>query len=69
MVFGKLRLAITGVLDTAMITSINAGQPVRHRLWVEIEDKRRCELERTLPDGEWRVRFEVPSDAGADADG
>jgi len=52
------RLEIIDVLDRAMITSIEAGEPVRHRLWVELEDGQRCELTRITPDGTWMVRVE-----------
>jgi hypothetical protein len=58
-VIGGDRLEITDILDRAVITSSAAGEPVRHRLWVEIEDGRRCELTRVEPDGEWRVRTRV----------
>jgi hypothetical protein len=53
-----LRLEIVDVVDRAIVTSIEAGEPIRHRLWVELEDGRRCELTRTEPDGAWRVRVE-----------
>ncbi len=56
---GDHRHKITDVLDRAMVTGIDAGQPVRHRLWVELEDGRRCELTRVEPDGVWRVRIET----------
>jgi hypothetical protein len=46
------------VIDRATVTSIEAGEPVRQRLWVELEDGRRCELTRIIPDGVWRVRVE-----------
>jgi hypothetical protein len=57
-IIGGERLEIVDVLDRAMITSIEAGEPVRHRLWVELEDGRRCGLTRSLPDGTWVVRVE-----------
>jgi hypothetical protein len=56
--FADQRLEIADVIDHAMVTSIEAGEPVRHRLWVELEDGNRCELTRTKPDGAWRVRVE-----------
>jgi len=56
--FADQRLKIVDVIDRAVVTSIEAGEPVRHRLWVELEDGRRCELTRVLPDGVWRVRVE-----------
>jgi len=54
-IFGVERLEIVDVIDRAMVTSVEAGQPVRHRMWVELEDGRRCELNRIEPDGTWRV--------------
>ena len=50
------RFEITAVTDRAMVTTVSAGDPVRHRLWVEVEGGRRFELTRVLPDGSWRVR-------------
>ena len=52
------RLEIVDVIDRAKVTSVEAGDRVRHRLWVELEDGRRCELNRIEPDGAWRVRIE-----------
>jgi len=57
-VFGNERLEIVDILDRAMITSVESGEPVRHRLWVELEDGQRCELTRVTPDGTWMVRVE-----------
>lgn len=57
-VVGGKRVEIVDVLDRAMITSIEAGEPVRHRIWVELEDGQRCELTRVTPDGTWMVRVE-----------
>ena len=42
--FGNIRLEIVDVLDRAMITSVEAGEPVRHRFWVVLEDGQRCFL-------------------------
>jgi len=56
-VFGGDRFEITDVIDRAMVTSIEAGEPVRHRLWVELDDGRRCQLTRVEPDGKWRVKI------------
>ena len=56
-VIGGERFEIVDTLDRAMITSAEAGDPVRHRLWVEASDGRRFELTRILPDGSWRVRI------------
>jgi hypothetical protein len=58
-IFGDDRIEIVAVLDRAVVTSVEAGEPVRHRLWVELEDGRRCELTRIEPDGEWRVNIQV----------
>ena len=57
-ILGTERLEIVDVIDRAIVTSVEAGKPVRHRLWVELDDGRRCELTRIEPDGVWRVRVE-----------
>ncbi len=57
-IIGGVRLEIVDVLDRAMITSVEAGDPVRHRLWVVLEDGQRCELTRVTPDGTWMVKVE-----------
>jgi hypothetical protein len=54
-IIGDDRFEIVDVPDRAVVTSVEAGQPVRHRFWVELEDGRRCVLTRSEPDGEWRV--------------
>ncbi len=56
-VIGGKRFEIVDTLDRAMITSAEAGDPVRHRLWVEVSGGRRFELTRVLPDGPWRVKI------------
>jgi len=56
-VIGGERFEIANTLDRAMITSFEAGDRVRHRLWVEASDGRRFELTRVLPDGSWRVKI------------
>ena len=55
-VFGEDRFEITEIVDRAVVTSVEAGEPVRHRFWVELEDRRRCQLTREIPDGTWRVK-------------
>ena len=55
-VFGGDRVEITEIVDRAMVTSIEAGEPVRRRLLVELKDGRRCQLTRVEPGGEWRVK-------------
>ena len=57
-IIGGEKLEIVDVLDRAMITSVEAGDPVRHRLWVELENGQRCELTRINPDGIWAVKIE-----------
>ena len=57
-VLGGQRFEIVDVIDRAIVTSVEAGEPVRHRLWVELEDGKKCELTRTEPDGAWRVKVE-----------
>jgi len=52
---GGKRLEIVDVIDRAMISSLEAGHPVRQRLWVELEDGKRCELNRIFPNGQWRT--------------
>ena len=61
---GDQRLEIIHVIDRAMVTSVEAGEPVRHRLWVELEDGRRCELTRIEPEGEWRVKVQKFGSSG-----
>ena len=56
-VIGGERFEIVDTRDRAMITSAEAGDPVRHRLWVEVSDGRRFELTRIFPDGTWRVKI------------
>ena len=58
---GDQRLEIVHVLDQAMITTAEAGESVRHRYWVELDDGSRCELTRVMPDGKWLVKAERPS--------
>ncbi len=55
---GGRRFEIAVVNDRAMVTGAEAGEAVRHRLWVDLEDGTRCQLVRTLPDGQWRVQIE-----------
>jgi len=55
---GGERLEIADVIDRAMVTSVEAGEPVRHRLWVELDDGTTCEITRVVPDGEWRVKVQ-----------
>jgi hypothetical protein len=64
---GRERSEIIDVLDRAVIAGVEAGSPVKHRLWVELEDGRRCELTRIAPDGAWRVRIEISSGSGSGA--
>ena len=54
-VFGGERFEIVNTLDRAMVTGVEAGGPITHRLWVVTEDQRRLKLTRVLPDGKWRV--------------
>ncbi len=56
-VIGGERFEIVDTIDRAMVTSVDAGAPVTHRLWIEVDDGRRFELTRILPDGSWRVRI------------
>ncbi len=54
-IIGGKRLEIVDVIDRAMVTTVEAGEPVRHRLWVELENGERYELVRILPGGRWGV--------------
>lgn len=56
-IIGDNRFEIVDVIDRAMVTSADSGHAVRHRLWVELEDGRRCELIRVEPGGDWRVNL------------
>lgn len=67
-VFGGRRLEIVAVVDRAIVTSAVAGEPVCHRLWVELENGKRCELTRIEPTGKWRVRAETSPDSDSDSD-
>ena len=57
--FADQRVPIVDIIDRAVVTGVEAGGPVRHRFWVELEDGRRCELTRAEPGGEWRVKVEA----------
>ncbi|MFV2072884.1 MAG: hypothetical protein ACC742_09575 [Thermoanaerobaculales bacterium] len=52
---GGKRLEIVEVIDRAVISSVEAGHPVRQRLRVEVADGTRCELDRILPEGSWKT--------------
>ena len=54
-VIAEKRFEIVETHDRAMVTGVDAGGPITHRLWVEISDGRRFEIHRVLPDGPWRV--------------
>ena len=54
------RFEIVETIDRAMVTTIDAGRPITHRLWVELDDQRRLELHRILPAGPWRVMAPAP---------
>jgi hypothetical protein len=54
-VIGGTRFEIVETRDRAMVTGVDAGGPITHRLWVEISDGRHFQIHRVLPDGPWRV--------------
>lgn len=64
-IFGEQRFEVVDVLDRAVVTGVEAGEPIKHRFWVELKDGRRCELTRIAPDGAWRVKVEFSSGSGA----
>ena len=55
-VFGDERHEIADIIDRAVMTTVEAGDPVRYRLWVELDNGQRCELTRIGPEGTWRVK-------------
>jgi hypothetical protein len=52
---GGRRWAIEHVREDSCIGSSQGGAKLLHRFVVEIEDGRVLRLDRTLPDGGWRV--------------
>ena len=54
-VIGGVRHPVSAVVDDTVVGSGLAGGPVRRRVRVELADGSRLDLERVLPDGEWRV--------------
>jgi hypothetical protein len=52
---GGRRLAITKLLDDAVVGSSKAGAPCYRRLLVQLADGTVLRLQRRLPDGSWRV--------------
>ncbi len=54
---GGERVPIANITDERLEGSAEAGRPVRHVARVRLEDGRLLRLERTLPDGGWRVEI------------
>ena len=52
---GGSRLLIKGFVDNIVMGSPVAGEPIVRRLTVETDDEHTYRLDRTLPDGEWKV--------------
>lgn len=52
---GGRRLRVAGILEHAIVTAADPGEPVRDRFTIELEDGALVILERRLPAGEWRV--------------
>jgi hypothetical protein len=52
---GGRRIGILDTLERALVSAADAGEPVRARFTVELEDGSLVLLERSLPDGDWRV--------------
>jgi hypothetical protein len=57
-IWGDTRYEIVHVIDRAVITGVEAGEPVRQRFWVEVENGQRFKLLRVMPDGAWQVTVE-----------
>ncbi len=55
-VFGDERHEIADINDRAVMTTVEAGDPVRYRLWVALDNGQKCELTRIGPEGTWRVK-------------
>jgi hypothetical protein len=49
------RVEVGEILDDALVGSSQAGEAIRRRLQVRLEDSQELVLERDLPDGDWRV--------------
>ena len=49
------RLVVVEVLDDAVMGPVTAGDVMRRRAEVRLEDGRRLRLTRVLPDGGWQV--------------
>ena len=52
---GGRRIGIVDILERSFVAAAVAGEPVRARFAVELEDGSRVLLERSLPAGDWRV--------------
>ena len=52
---GGVRQPIRGFFDSAVIGGREAGDPITRSFTVELPDRVLYRLERTLPDGDWRV--------------
>jgi hypothetical protein len=52
---GGRRIGIVDTLERALVSAADAGEPVRARFTVELEDGSLVLLERSLPAGDWRV--------------
>ena len=52
---GGRRIGIVDILERSVVAAAVAGEPVRARFTVELEDGSRVLLERSLPAGDWRV--------------
>ena len=52
---GGERITVAVILERSFVAAAAAGEPVRARFTVELEDGSVAQLERSLPAGDWRV--------------
>jgi phage tail protein X len=52
---GGRRIGVVDILERAFVGAADAGEPVRARITVELEDGSVVQLERSPPAGGWRV--------------
>jgi len=53
--FGEDRIAVAELVSDAVVGSVVAGERTERRALVRLENGELLELQRHLPDGEWRV--------------
>jgi hypothetical protein len=61
LIVGGRRIGVAETLERALVATADAGEPVRARFTVELEDGSLVLLERSLPAGAWRAwRIDTP---------